>query len=582
MSDEDDFIKDYNERRNETARYLTQIEKDVDYKGYVDFNAENYDITELAAILNFKYIPLNESIIEDRINKFKQKFKGKQNYIHFFDDVKKKLIKNLKKFNEESWLDAYKKEDSDAARVLQQQFQDLKKEEKENNNNHMLDIGNLVIGQRKLSSQERQAQKDFTQGTLNNIRKDTYTRIINFDSTYRPFLPRVSFSCQGNNITETNENQETRLYSSGDYIAHLSEPLKNVISIEVYSGNIPKSWFVFSKNYGTHIFKINTERSENGFFDIILDEGNYNLIDNDSSNLITAINNKIKENINLSDNGFGVPVVEFSYNKINSKIDISNNDVNYDISCSWYIPDVAGSCGGLGAGSKIDSNLGWLLGFREKFTTIKKNSKHNSNNFSNQGCVNTEGCSYLFITLDDFNNNKPSNVVIAATAPAVSGFKLPSYYNNETMNSNFGVGTYYPGKTEADGEEWACVDVADENNNERGCSTNDLNIDLKENLTQQQSYSISQILLAQNQSIADRYSSPEPTDLLYKVNGFDIHPFNKSFSFTNPEGDNKREYFGPVKLRKFRVKLINDKGYTVDLNNMDWSFSLKVTQKYQY
>ena len=92
-----------------------------------------------------------------------------------------------------------------------------------------------------------------------------------------------------------------------------------------------------------HIFLKLIHKEVKIFFDITLDEGNYNLIDNDSSNLITAINNKIKENIDLSDNSFGVPVVEFSYNKINSKIDISNNDMNYDISCSWYIPDIAGS-----------------------------------------------------------------------------------------------------------------------------------------------------------------------------------------------------------------------------------------------
>ena len=43
-----------------------------------------------------------------------------------------------------------------------------------------------------------------------------------------------------------------------------------------------------------------------------------------------------------------------------------------------------------------------------------------------------------------------------------------------------------------------------------------------------------------------------------------------------------RTYFGPVNLSKFRIRLLNDKGLILNLNNMDWSFSIIVTQLYQY
>ena len=58
--------------------------------------------------------------------------------------------------------------------------------------------------------------------------------------------------------------------------------------------------------------------------------------------------------------------------------------------------------------------------------------------------------------------------------------------------------------------------------------------------------------------------------------------WNTNLSYTNREGTNQRKYFGPVKLTKFKVRLINNKGYDVDLNGRDWSFKLKVTQHYQY
>ena len=45
---------------------------------------------------------------------------------------------------------------------------------------------------------------------------------------------------------------------------------------------------------------------------------------------------------------------------------------------------------------------------------------------------------------------------------------------------------------------------------------------------------------------------------------------------------NERVYFGPVKLSKFKIRLLTDKGFEVNLNERDWSFSIMVTQLYQY
>lgn len=42
-----------------------------------------------------------------------------------------------------------------------------------------------------------------------------------------------------------------------------------------------------------------------------------------------------------------------------------------------------------------------------------------------------------------------------------------------------------------------------------------------------------------------------------------------------------RRYFGPIDLNKFHVKLIDQYGRVLDLNNMDYSFSLELEQKYK-
>tara|TARA_B100000900_G_scaffold275976_1_gene235872 strand:- start:3286 stop:5040 length:1755 start_codon:yes stop_codon:yes gene_type:complete len=568
---QEDYRK-FQSNRNET---MFAIQESKYQQKKTDFDVNNYDVEELAAILNFKYVPLNEGLIRDRIKDMKQRFKNKAVYLKFFTDVEVKLVKNLKLFNKQTWKDVYTHDDSSAAQALANQYQEKLKEDIENNNNQMLlpeDELNVVIGRPKVDAR---AERENIQGTINANKIYTYERIINFDSTFRQILPSTSHSCGGGTVTVDETNSEDRLYSATNYIAHLSEPLTNVVNIEVKSVEIPKTWYVFSENYGTTSFQVETPTKK---ITLTIEEGNYNLISGDENNLITVLNNAISVHNDLSKNDVGTDMaIEFVYKSNKQKVDIINR-FRQDISLNWYIPDIAGSCGGNGAGSKVDYNLGWLLGFRTTFTLIPGLSTYN--NIYGQSLVDVNGTTYLFITLDDFNNNKPSNVVIAAAEPVTSGFSLPSYYNDQTMNTKFGRGTYYPGR---DGEPgYECVDVADEDNNERGCGTADLNTDLRSNLTQKQEFSVNQLLQAQGESSADRYGSPEPTDLLYTINDLDRVDWNTTLSYTNTEGENQRRYFGPVKLTKFKIRLVNNKGFDVDLNGRDWSFKLKVTQQYQY
>ena len=46
--------------------------------------------------------------------------------------------------------------------------------------------------------------------------------------------------------------------------------------------------------------------------------------------------------------------------------------------------------------------------------------------------------------------------------------------------------------------------------------------------------------------------------------------------------NNIRTYFGPVTIKRLHVQLLNDKGYVMNMNSMDWSMKLNITQLYQY
>ena len=532
-----------------------------------DFNAENYDIEELVAILKFEYMPINPGKIKQRINELKVKFKGKKQYVQFFQDAEERLIAYFNKKNKETWKDNYERDDTLASQLLTQQYLDIENdynkdiENDYNKKNLIVNVEKNIVGIQKLSENEKMATVNTVQGNKNPIKIREIKRIINFDSHYRKILNPDSTACDG----DLNANSEQRLYTPTNYTVNLNVPLSNIIDLTLDSVEIPNSWYVFSGDYGTNHFQVDISGNSVTQTITILD-GNYTV-----TQLISAINDKINENTTLQNK------IVFSHNSINNKITIKNQDTN-DMTFNWYITSDRNNitCGasGLGAGGKIDYNFGWLLGFRTSKSFLPGNS-----DITATSLVNLHGPKYFLITLDDFNNNKPNKDLISFVDTTVDTFKLPEYINLQTMDSRYGIGKYYPGKEGISGYE--CQDVADVENNKRGCSTDNLNLDLSSNLTQAQQYTAEQIKLARQQNNVNRYTSPNSTDLLARIS-INRTPEDWTTNITYTAEPVKRRYFGPVKLSKFKVRLLNDKGFEVNLNDMDWSFSIIITQLYQF
>ena len=61
-----------------------------------------------------------------------------------------------------------------------------------------------------------------------------------------------------------------------------------------------------------------------------------------------------------------------------------------------------------------------------------------------------------------------------------------------------------------------------------------------------------------------------------------INNNQNSFDYTNGDIDYqfKRQYFGPVDIMKVRIRILDEFGRVVDLNNSDYSFTIKVDQIY--
>ena len=647
-----DYLKGMNSmNKNESGKAFgkfgnareQQMKEAMKKKRNLDFNVDNYDIEELAAILKFEHVPLNKGIIQRRILELKRKFPRQKSYQVFFDAAEKRLIENLNLYNKQTYIDTYNQEKSAAAKVLREQFQEMTKKELEEKKNQIINQEKDIIGIPKKPMSENYATKLNTQGTKNPLSIDEYIRVVNFDSHYRQILDASSVDCSG--IAYPSNNQ-SRLYTATNYTVNLSQPLTNVTSITLDSVQIPNSYYTFTSDYGTAQFTLDFKGHSTP---ISIEDGDYT-----PAQIAFALNqqlNALQDNsgvfynlgyfnnsaqfttvvADISSVFLPFPLLEFTYNMNQNKMTLNNYDPEGNIAtCKWYddaIPQDACAAKQTAEtpqpGGKADYNLGWLLGFRQQ------HSKINSYLYDSGGCrwvngsnisptasktppegaipptikeifdreqrfygktvppslVDVYGPKYFILTLDDFNNNKPNKDLISLVDTTTRDFKIPTYFNPQTMDRRYGKGAFSRYDASGNGiPGYECADVADEGNNERACSTNDLNKDLRSNLTQKQIYTYEQIMLARNQKGINRYTSPNSTDLLARI-PIERTPqmWNKPIFFKNNDKEaTQRKYFGPVKLTKFHVRLLNDKGFDVNLNDQDWSFSILVTHMYQY
>ena len=125
---------------------------------------------------------------------------------------------------------------------------------KQVNRSGILDVS---TANRSGSSTQLTSQLDYTKDTINPILKQTIKRVISIDSQYR-------------------DNKNT---ATTEFTFNLSEPLKDVVSLKLYSVQIPFTWYTINSSFGGNFFYIkgDAEGINNGSHDyqIIIPSGNY-------------------------------------------------------------------------------------------------------------------------------------------------------------------------------------------------------------------------------------------------------------------------------------------------------------------
>jgi hypothetical protein len=87
---------------------------------------------------------------------------------------------------------------------------------------------------------------------------------------------------------------------------------------------------------------------------------------------------------------------------------------------------------------------------------------------------------------------------------------------------------------------------------------------------------------SQAQNVFGMYSKSIIGDNILGMIPITSNKFYNNFSNGNDFIERKREYFGPVRIQRLKIQLLNQYGDTINLNNMDYSFSLELEIGYDF
>jgi hypothetical protein len=498
----------------------------------IDTNVSNYTVDELMAILEIED-QFNPDEIVDRSDELVERFtaQNRPEMVVFFKDIKKRLLLNYKKNIDPSYIIPLDEEPLGIGKPLDEREE--------------VDVG---------GTHEIPVKQD----TLNPTLKNTITRLINLDSQFRQYT-------NGINSTST------------EYTLDLSDTLKDVLSIRLFSYQIPYSWYVIAA--GRNCFCIVFE--DNTIVPVAVPPGNYS-----SNAFVTALNKA------FVDASFNFPTADLpvSYNSSNGKITMNLTDGSYnDLDPVRVVPITSttkivfydfkniASCGiqcYTTGNNYLNNTMGWLMGYRDPFELVKSSGN------TATAILDLNGPKYLILALDDYNQNHVNNGLVSITELS-STLALPDYYNkslpytcsdatnnlDELLASDEGAnGLLIAGKYQSGYNPSQVVLPS-----------------APRTLTRSQIYTINEILKNKNNNTNYLSKAPTTSDIMAIV------PFKTSgntgsllVEFGSSLQSNIRTYFGPVNIERMSVRLLDDKGNLLDLNGGDWCFTLICECLYKY
>lgn len=531
----------------------------------IDKNVDNYTVSELLTILGIDQ-PTDASVTA-KTNEYIERFQNENNesLVSFFQNMQTKLLQYVdqdEKGNEpleyqpdnrqtEEWYkyEALPQRDQVQKDKITDRFQKIDVYD----NNHVpmnrdhLGVNNVF---------DTKIAQDILNPNLENIT----SRFINLDSQFRQAAGGI-------------ESLST------DYTLDLSDPLTDVVSLRLYSIQIPFTWYAIDNMYGNTCFWVTNKGTS---FQITVTPGNYK-----PSEFVSELNSAF-QTANFT--GMFTATSPVSYTVANGKIKINLNnftdpngnaivglsaDTIFDETIHPYFTffDFTGekTCS-TNCSSKnfsFDNTLGWIMGFRLPIEPILSVGN------VPVAVLDLYGAKYLILVIDDYNQNHINNGLITITELS-NKLPLPSYYNPGLARDCFITSPVQETATIANIQSSAI--------NYNPQQTARVLPSAPRTLTQAQIYTINQIIKNRESNTTYRGKAPTASDTfaLIPVKHEGMNTGEMYVEFSGSLQENKRIYFGPVDIDRMHIKLLDDRGYVLDLHGVDWCITLISENLYQY
>jgi hypothetical protein len=340
-----------------------------------DLNIDNYTKDEL---INMFELPLNfdKNILEIKESKLRDSIINNQ---EIKEETKTKTINFLIKAKQVILNNSTKQ----SSNLFQKKIEDfynssyeLKTTQIESNDEHMIQI-------RKEKPYLSSSPSEFFPGVINPLKKRTVRKNLNIDTKFR-------------------ENYYTS--PSTNFNITLPMNMNDIVQMQLAAIELPTSYYVISKQYGNNFFQITVDGSSNM---IIIPDGNYTqntILDTINYQLLLLGDpfDKIAFIINIvnTESGSGQVIVgENTSGSVNS-IELNFQTDKYGVE-DHYTP--------------LPLKFGWKLGFRNGIYI-------NNLNYISEGILDITGPTYIYLVVDDHNNNVNNNFFSA--------------YNSSLLNKN--------------------------------------------------------------------------------------------------------------------------------------------------
>jgi hypothetical protein len=216
-----------------------------------------------------------------------------------------------------------------------------------------------------------------------------------------------------------------------------------------------------------------------------------------------------------------------------------------------------------------DTTVGWIIGFRQNIIYSLKdyvsNTPDNNVYFRDDSTcvmvgdttVSTSLYNYFLIVLDDYTQNHLNDGLVTITTQETS--ISPEDY------------TYVCDPYSTSGTTMIAVPTAKAHDG------------TYQTMTRSQLYSFNQKVLSKKVKEKSYSKGPFVKDIfgIIPIKTAGLANGSTYVEFGGTLQNQERMYFGPVNIHRMTIRLLNDRGDLVDLNNSNWSFSLVCEQLYR-